>query len=167
NLKTLLVEKGKTTGGTGNYVEGVFAADSELQKKDNATLNKEELLKEELTYSHYKADGKMWQKYIANAGKNVSWLEDHGAEIGMVANLGSGARTWHLFKGRGHDAIHNGLEPYAKKKGITIATLTRVTDLKKNADGTYDVTLTDVIEKVTKVVNAKNVVLATGGYLND
>ncbi|MCT6891556.1 MAG: FAD-binding protein, partial [Lactobacillus sp.] len=26
NLKTLLVEKGKTTGGTGNYVEGVFAA---------------------------------------------------------------------------------------------------------------------------------------------
>ncbi|MEB3362886.1 hypothetical protein SDC49_01900 [Lactobacillus sp. R2/2] len=70
-------------------------------KKDNATLNKEELLKEELTYSHYKADGKMWQKYIANAGKNVSWLEDHGAEIGMVANLGSGARTWHLFKGRG------------------------------------------------------------------
>ena len=63
-LKTLLVEKGKTTGGTGNYVEGVFAADSALQQKDNSVLDKEELLKEELTYSHYKADGKMWQKYI-------------------------------------------------------------------------------------------------------
>lgn len=24
-LKTLLIEKGKTTGGTGNYVEGIFA----------------------------------------------------------------------------------------------------------------------------------------------
>ena len=83
------------------------------------------------------------------------------------SNLGSGARTWHLFKGRGHDAIHNGLEPYAKKKGITILTLTRVTDLKQNADSTYDVTLTNVVEKTATVVTAKNVVLATGGYLNN
>ncbi|WP_213792199.1 FAD-binding protein, partial [Klebsiella aerogenes] len=92
-LKTLLVEKGKTTGGTGNYVEGVFAADSALQQKDNSVLDKEELLKEELTYSHYKADGKMWQKYIDQAGTNVSWLEDHGAKIAMVAGLGDGAKT--------------------------------------------------------------------------
>lgn len=167
DLKTLLVEKGKTTGGTGNYVEGVFAADSAMQEKENAVIDKEELLKEELTYSHYKADGKMWQKYINQAGKNVSWLEDHGVKFWLVSGLGTGAKTWHLFKGKGHDAIHNGLEPYVKSKGIEIATLTRVTDLKQNADKTYAVTLTKVDDKSTTVVTAKNVVLATGGYLND
>lgn len=167
NLKTLLVEKGKTTGGTGNYVEGVFAADSAMQEKENAVIDKEELLKEELTYSHYKADGKMWQKYINQAGKNVSWLEDHGVKFWLVSGLGTGAKTWHLFKGKGHDAIHNGLEPYVKSKGVEIATLTRVTDLKQNADKTYAVTLTKVDDKSTTVVTAKNVVLATGGYLND
>lgn len=166
-LKTLLVEKGKTTGGTGNYVEGVFAADSALQQKDNSVLDKEELLKEELTYSHYKADGKMWQKYIDQAGTNVSWLEDHGAKIAMVAGLGDGAKTWHLFEGKGHDAIHNGLEPYAKENGVEIKTLTRVTDLQKTKSGSFEVTLTNVEDNTDTVVKAKNVVLATGGYLNN
>ncbi|MEB3365547.1 FAD-binding protein [Lactobacillus sp. R2/2] len=45
NLKTLLVEKGKTTGGSGNYVEGVFAADSELQKRIMLFLTRKICLK--------------------------------------------------------------------------------------------------------------------------
>ncbi|RMC47260.1 FAD-dependent oxidoreductase [Lactobacillus sp. ESL0228] len=167
HLKTLLVEKGRTTGGTGNYVEGVFAADSEIQQKENAVIDKDELLNEELTYSHYRADGRMWQKYINHAGKNVSWLQDHGVKIAMVASWGSGARTWHLFEGKGHDAIHNSLEPYVKEKGIEIVTLTRVTSLKKNNDHTFIVTLTQVEDKSERLVRTKNVVLATGGYLND
>ncbi|MDF7668776.1 FAD-dependent oxidoreductase [Lactobacillus sp. ESL0703] len=167
NLKTLLVEKGKTTGGTGNYVEGVFAADSELQKKDNAVIDKKELLEEELNYSHYKGDGRMWQRYIDNAGKNVSWLQDRGVKFWMVVNMGTSVRTWHLFEGKGHDAIHQGLEPYATKKGLIIKTLTKVTDLTPQDDQSYDVTLTMVEDGTTEVVNAKNVVLASGGYLND
>lgn len=166
-LKTLLVEKGKTTGGTGNYVEGVFAADSVIQKQENAVIDKKELLQEELTYSHYRADGRMWQKYIDQAGTNVSWLEERGAKIAMVANLGAGARTWHLFAGKGHDAIHNGLEPYAKEKGVKLVTQTRVIDLKQETDNSYEVTLLQMIDEKERVVKAKNVVLATGGYLND
>ncbi|BDR61084.1 FAD-dependent oxidoreductase [Lactobacillus xylocopicola] len=167
NLKTLLIEKGRTTGGTGNYVEGVFAADSEMQKQQNVVMDKQELLEEELTYSHYKADGKMWQQYIDQAGKNVSWLKERGVDFITVAGLGDGAQTWHLFKGKGHDAIHNGLEPYAKGKGLEVLTLTRVTGLKQRADHTYEVTLTNVEDKSIQVIIAQNVVLATGGYLND
>ena len=32
-LKTLVVEKGRTTGGSGNYVEGVFAVGTSMQKE--------------------------------------------------------------------------------------------------------------------------------------
>ncbi|RHW50800.1 FAD-binding dehydrogenase [Lactobacillus bombicola] len=166
-LKTLLVEKGKTTGGTGNYVEGVFAADSVIQKQENAVIDKKELLQEELTYSHYRADGRMWQKYIDQAGKNITWLEERGAKIAMVTNLGDGARTWHLFAGKGHDAIHNGLEPYAQAKGVKLVTQMRVIDLKQVADNSYEVTLLQMIDEKERVVKAKNVVLATGGYLNN
>ncbi|RMC38627.1 MULTISPECIES: FAD-dependent oxidoreductase [unclassified Lactobacillus] len=166
-LKTLLVEKGKTTGGTGNYVEGVFAADSVIQKQEDAVIDKKELLQEELNYSHYRADGRMWQKYIDQAGTNVSWLEERGAKITMVAGLGDGAKTWHLFEGKGHDAIHNGLEPYAKEKGVKLVTQTRVIDLKQETDNSYEVTLLQMIDEKERVVKAKNIVLATGGYLND
>lgn len=47
NLKTLLVEKGHTTGGSGEYVEGIFAVDSSLQKEAGVTLTKEQVLNEE------------------------------------------------------------------------------------------------------------------------
>lgn len=166
-LKTLLVEKGRTTGGTGNYVEGVFAADSKLQQQLGLGVDPAQILQEELNYSHYKADGQMWQNYIANAGMNVSWLQNHGVKFLTVANLGAGLSTWHLFDGRGQAAIHAGLEPYVKERGLEIKTLTRVTNVQPLEKQGYEVTLNQVIDDSTTTIRTKNVVLATGGYLND
>lgn len=77
-LTTLLVEKGTHTGGSGNYVEGLFAADSALQKKQAIKINKADILQEELDYSHYEANHDMWQKYIDQAGENIDWLQQRG-----------------------------------------------------------------------------------------
>jgi fumarate reductase flavoprotein subunit len=52
-----VVEKGHNLGGSGNYIEGAFAVDSFMQKKQaDYHLTKEAALNEELNYSHYKAD---------------------------------------------------------------------------------------------------------------
>lgn len=50
-LKTLLLEKGHTTGGTGNYVEGIFAVQSDMQKEAGINIKPESILQAELDYS--------------------------------------------------------------------------------------------------------------------
>lgn len=104
----LVVEKGHNLGGSGNYIEGAFAVDSFMQKKHaDYHLTKEAALNEELNYSHYKADTNTWKQYIdGSADIIIKWLKDLGAEYFDVEPLGSGARTWHLFKCRG-DAVIN------------------------------------------------------------
>lgn len=39
-LNALLVEKGRTVGGTGNYVEGMFAVESDYQKQHGINITK-------------------------------------------------------------------------------------------------------------------------------
>lgn len=159
-LKALLLEKGRTVGGSGNYVEGVFAADSNLQAKQGIKLDKEKILQEEMNYSHYEGNHDMWRNYINQAGKNVKWLQNHDVKFQGVASLGTGIDTWHLFDGLGHSAIYNGLKPYVESKGIKILTNAKVTAIYSSDYG-FKLMVND------SAYLAKNVVLATGGYLNN
>ena len=52
HLSTLVIEKGRTTGGTGNYVEGVFAVNSKLQQAKNNTLTASDIYNEEKSWTH-------------------------------------------------------------------------------------------------------------------
>lgn len=125
-LSVIVVEKGKTLGGSGNYIEGAFAVDSFMQKKhSDYHLTKEAALQEELTYSHYKADTNSWKQYIDGSADIIKWLADLGVEYFDVEPLGSGERTWHLFKGRGDSVINSILAPKAKENGATIISLVK------------------------------------------
>ena len=166
-LSVLLLEKGKSTGGSGNYVEGVFAVDSELQKKRNITINKNEVLKEEMNYSHYQANHDMWKKYINRSSENITWLQNHGVEFDQVASLGTGINTWHLFKSLGYNAIHSGLEPYAKSRGVVIKTLTEAIDVHKKNNHGYEITYRNLAANVEEKVVTSNLIFATGGYINN
>lgn len=167
-LSVLVVEKGHNTGGSGEYIEGAFAVDSYLQKEHHVKLTKEDVLNEELNYSHYRADTKVWQEYIAASADIIKWLKDLGVEYLDVAPLGSGYRTWHLFKGLGKAVIHNVLEPKAKEQGTDVVTSTTVTKVNLDQDGQVtSVVLENLATHSQKTVATKAVVLATGGYLNN
>lgn len=166
-LTTLVLEKGRTTGGTGNYVEGVFAAESKMQKEAGIALKGEQILNIEIEYSHYKANHEMWRHYINQSAANVAWLQEHGVQFDQVTNMGTGLPTWHLFTGHGDQAIHKVLEPYAKKNNVQIKTSMRALKLDHNINKTWTVIVHDlgINKKVT--FQAKNIILATGGYLNN
>lgn len=55
-LTTLVVEKGRTTGGSGNYVEGIFAVNSKMQQQQGINLSEKEILHDEQQFSHFEAD---------------------------------------------------------------------------------------------------------------
>ena len=49
----LLLEKGKTTGGSSNYTEGLFAINSYLQKAKGIHIKATDVLSEEVNYSKW------------------------------------------------------------------------------------------------------------------
>lgn len=166
-LKTLLLEKGHTTGGTGNYVEGIFAVQSDMQKEAGINIKPESILQAELDYSHYEANSMIWKKYIQKSAENITWMQNHGVKFSGVVNMGTGFATWHLFDGYGDKAIHEGLEPYIKEKRVEIKTLTRAEELSIRSAGDFSLKIVDLAKQEEQIVKATNVVLASGGYLNN
>ena len=133
-LKLLVVEKGRTTGGSGNYVEGVFAVETPMQKAQGIDIKKEDILHEEQEFSHFEADTLIWKDYINQSAENVAWLEKLGVKFKGVATLGAGLNTWHMFDGLGNHAIHDAIEPFAKKHGAEYITSASVKELVSNND---------------------------------
>lgn len=163
----LLLEKGRTTGGSANYSEGIFAVGSYLQKEKGIEVSGTDVLKEEVEYSKYKADSRIWRKYIDASAENVQWLSDEGVVFERVQAMGAGEATWHIYEGFGYGAIHKALEPKFLKLGGELLTSTAAVALKLNEDGSKTITLRNEADGTTEDVTAKVVVLAAGGYLNN
>lgn len=163
----LLLEKGRTTGGSANYSEGIFAVGSYLQKEKGIEVSGTDVLKEEVEYSKYKADSRIWRKYVDASAENVQWLSDEGVVFERVQAMGAGEATWHIYEGFGYGAIHKALEPKFLKLGGELLTSTAAIALKLNEDGSKTVTLRNEADGTTEDVTAKVVVLAAGGYLNN
>lgn len=164
---TLVLEKGKTTGGSSNYTEGLFAVNSYLQKEKGIKNDPAAILSEEVNYSKYKADSRIWRNYILNSAENVQWLHDQGVEYEGVQAMGAGEATWHIYKGMGFGVIHDALGPKIKQLGGEVLNLTRAIRLQKDHTGNFIVTLHDNRTKENYQITARSVVLATGGYLNN
>lgn len=167
-LKVLLLEKGHTTGGSSNYTEGLFAVDSYLQKAAGIKVSGTAVLKEEVAYSKYKADSRIWRKYVDASADNVQWLADQGVEYEGVQAMGDGEATWHIYKGMGNQVIHGALQPKAEAAGVEILTSTSAQGLHRDNQGAIvAVDVKDEESGKTVEIQTPAVVLATGGYLNN
>lgn len=167
-LDTVILEKGHSIGGSGNHVEGIFAVNSFMQKKhDDYKLTEEDALNEELSYSHYKADTNTWKQYIAGSADIIQWLDDLGVKWLDVEPLGSGERTWHLFDGRCEAVIHQVMAPKFQELGGEIATQHEVEELLTEGGKVVGVRVKNLADQTVSDIKAKNVILATGGYLNN
>ena len=163
----LMLEKGRTTGGSANYSEGLFAVGSYLQKEKGISVSGTEVLKEEVEYSKYKADSRVWRKYIDSSAENVKWLHDEGVEYEGVQAMGAGEATWHIYKGFGDTVLHQSLQPKFEGLGGEVTTSTAAVNLEIDDNNQKEITLHSYETGETEVVTAKIVILATGGYLNN
>lgn len=164
----LLLEKGRNTGGSTNYTEGLFAVDSYLQKEQGIKVSGTDVLQEEVEYSKYKADSRIWRKYIDDSPETVKWLKDQGVEYEGVQAMGDGEATWHVYEGMGDAVIHKALLPQAKKQGVELLTSTSATKLIVDGDGKVTgLKIKNQESNEEQEVSAGAVVLATGGYLDN
>lgn len=166
-LKVIQIESGKNSGGNAQYTEGIFAVNSKPQKEAGINIDKDKIIHKELEYSKYRANGRIWKNYIDASASTIEWLMSLGVSFDTVQQLGDGEKTWHNYHGGGHELFGKYLIPEAEKLGVTTIHEADVDHI--NLDDLNQVTGVEISKRdgTTITIEAKAVVLGTGGYLNN
>ncbi len=163
--RVILFEKQPYPGGTSSFAEGVFAVESELQRREYIGITRDEAFKVIMDYSHWRANPRLVRAFVNESGATISWLEKEGVRfIGPKAMWYDGPRTWHIPEGYGAGMV-KALVAKVKEKGLDLRLATPVKKVIKESGKVAGV----VVEKDGKEVEvrAKAVIIATGGYANN
>ena len=165
-LDTLVLEKGRTLGGNGNYVEGAMGVDSDLQKQANINISKTQLLQDELAYSHYEASAPHLKKLIDSSGQVINWLAELGVKFSKVGGQGKSWPTVHSFAGGGYAAVQL-LAKKAREAGIEFATSISAQEIKQQNGHIRGLSVMNEVTGQMRDLVCNNVILATGGYADN
>lgn len=167
-MKVLVLEKNAFVGGSSNVVEGMFGLCTKLQEEmgvisELPTVGK--LLKETLEYHHYNCNATVVRRLYEDSGKNFDWLLEKGVPLEYAPFPIPGMnQVRHAYSGeskRGADAIKV-LQKAAEENGVEIMLSTSAKELIKK-DGKVCGLYAQSDEEIIQI-NAKAVLLATGGY---
>lgn len=163
----ILVEAGEETGGNGRGVEGCFGNGSKMQAAQGIeAYDTAEIVRHEMESSQWRAYGPAYVSLMSNAGTNVDWLVDNGVKFSNVASFTGTMETFHFFEG---GVAGTGYVPYmteaATKNGTTIMLNSKAQQLVfDDAGKVAGVVVVDNANGKNVQINAKAVILATGGF---
>lgn len=169
-LGVIVLEKHGGTGGGGIGTEGVFAVNSKMQQDAGISIDPAEVISTEMDYSHNRANGLKWLDLIEASGENISWLQECGVNFtGVVDDYHGGLfETFHWFgENRAHDDFSPAMTAKAKELGVEFLLNCPATDLIQDADGAVTGVYAQKLNGDYVQVNAKAVVLCTGGFANN
>ena len=174
NANVLVLEKGGITGGSTVRSGGkILAAGTPWQEKqgytDNADMmyeylmsfDRDDIMNEELVMTFSKG-----------SAENLQWLEDRGVQVQDVEYIHSALTPWRVHNtmgGGGQTSGHGGqitapLTNRYEGNGGKIVYNCRATELITNEAGTVVGVKAVMTDGTPVTVNAKSVILATGGY---
>ncbi|MGE4268160.1 MAG: FAD-dependent oxidoreductase [Deferribacterales bacterium] len=174
-LKVVVMEKQAITGGTGNFAEGLFAAESSLQIRQGIDVSKEFAFKTIMDYSHWRANAPLVSAFVNKSAETIEWLKQFGIKYEYIGVGGfGGPLTWHVVGDYEQDGktYHHGkavmmaLTKTFVDNGGTLLLETPANDvIKKDGKVAGIIGSTKDGEKV--IVNAKAVLISSGGYANN
>ncbi len=163
--KVIIFEKQRSPGGTSNFLQGMFAVESEMQRERYISYTRDEAFKNFMDYSHWRADASLVRAFVNESGPTISWLQEKGVEFSdAMVNMPNAPSTYHVVKGGGAAMIKI-LASVVKEKGIDIRLGTRVQRLRK-AGGKITGVIAEENDEEIEVIS-KVVVIASGGYANN
>lgn len=188
----VLIDWANEIGGAGIGVEGMFGCDSPLQKELGITFDPNEVVAREVANSNYLVDAAVWRNLVNASGDNIAWLIDQGVEFSGVVDdypiaypdgtVAKGVvQCFHWFGGGSayenfDDSMAGGscYKGYVLKMaerideyGIDVRLNTRGTDLVFDEEGAVAGVYALKDDGTYLKVQARAVVIATGGILND
>jgi fumarate reductase flavoprotein subunit len=163
--KVIMLEKQKITGGTGNFAEGPFAAESKLQARVGIVVTKDYAYKYMIEYSHWLANPRLIRAFVNKSDETIDWLMAQGVKFEFVgATNPGGPMTWHVVQGLGKNLMKILQEKYQGAGGQVLLETPAKSLIKENGR-VIGVIATDKSGETIRV-NAKAVIVATGGYAN-
>jgi fumarate reductase flavoprotein subunit len=165
NAKVIVFEKQRTPGGTTNFFEGMFAVESRMQREHYIEYSCDDAFKSIMEYSHWRANPRLVRAIVNESAGTIAWLEQQGVEFtGVTINMPKAPRTYHIVKGAGL-AVVKTLVTKGKEKGIVFRLGTPVTRIVKEGGRITGVLVEGESGDIR--INAKAVVIASGGYANN
>lgn len=162
--KVVVFEKQRSFGGSSNFFQGIFAAESEMQRENYVTYSRDEAFRSIMEFSHWRANPRLVRAIVNESAATISWLQKNGVEFSRVGKHSPDVRTYHVVKGDGAAAI-KALITQAKEKGIELRAGVAVKNLVKEGNAITGIVYEENGEDVT--FSAKAVVIASGGYANN
>ena len=167
-----VLEKRKYLCGNGRYAEGVFGADSRLQKRNNIDADPEILFRQAMEFSHWRADARLMRALIGRSGETVDWLTDMGVPF---------SRLLHHMPNQTPEVFHMAypaptglqvmkvLEARARELGVTLITEAAARGLLWDIDGRRVTGVSFVTpdtpeDELETFNNVDAVLIATGGF---
>ena len=176
--KVIVLEKQAAVGGTGAFCEGVFAAESKLQKRIGIDVSKDFAFKLIMDYSHWKANGALAKNFVDKSSETIDWLDNLGVKIEYVGVGGfGGPLTWHViapgpdYPDKNPRDFHcqrmiNVFSKFVQDNGGKILLETPGTELVTENGKVVGVMAKDKSGERLRI-NAKAVIIATGGFANN
>jgi len=165
--KVVLLEKNPFPGGTSNAAEGIFGAETEMQRKDLLATTKDEVFRVEMFEgNHWQGNAPLIRTYINESDKTFSWLVKQGVPFEMTGTTApekNGFRTWHLIQGRGATLVKVLFGKAKENKNVTILMQTPGQELILDDKRVVGVVARDKTGKLIRI-GAAAVIVATGGY---
>lgn len=170
-LKTVLLEKNAVPGGNGNYMEGSYAAESSVQKAAGVKLTAADSFNEMMNYHHWKANAPLVRRFVDESKYTIDWIQDHGVKFIEVTSMWPEKRkaknlTWHIYPGKHGSSLIQAMTKIFTDKGGKLLTQTPGKELlMKDGKVAGVVAYNKEGDKIT--IHASNVIMATGGYLEN
>ncbi|EHD22221.1 MULTISPECIES: FAD-dependent oxidoreductase [Brenneria] len=167
----IILEKQAAVGGTGNFAEGFFAADSSMQLRQGILVTPDMAFKNIMDYSHWKANPYVVRAFVDRSADTFEWIKAKGVEFEFVGpGIPGGPMTWHVVKGpktgRGRSVITAFFNKLKKMENVEILMKTSGKTLITDNGKVTGVMAEDSAGNIIRI-DAASVVIATGGYANN
>lgn len=160
----VLESAGKTGGASANGVEGSFGVNSSISKQLGIEVDIKGILMSEMQQSQWRADGLSWLEMMERSGENIDWLAEQGVRFGTVDDYhGKDYRTFHWYEGGITEGYINPMTAKMEELGMQVEFSTKAEELMLQDGEVHGVYAKNKSDEWIQV-NAKAVILATGGF---
>ena len=162
--RVIVLERLKTTGGNASLAAGILAAESPVQKRLKIDATREYLFKASMDYARWMINPRLVKAFIDKSGDTIRWLEEMGITFEDIPFCYPNQlpRIFHVVSGHGRRLIRT-LHKRCEALGVKILCETAAMKISVAENGEVTGVLAKQKEK-TLSINAKAVVIATGGY---
>jgi fumarate reductase flavoprotein subunit len=173
--KVIVLEEKRIYGGISNMGMELFAVESKMQRQYNIPFTRDEAFKIFMKCTHWRADARLVRAFIDKTASTIEWLQRLGVEFviepfyahpdsRICAHIVKRA-TGHA-RNRGFATMMKIMRDRAEEKGIEIRFSTPVKKVIRDGDRVVGVMAEEKSGETIRV-DAKAVIMAVGGYLNN